>query len=234
MGKMLIQTNRMSKSFITEEVETTAVKNVTLNIMQGEFVAIMGPSGCGKTTLLNLLGLIDKPTSGTYSFNGISADHLSENRMTRIRRSNMGFIFQNYNLVDELNVVENVELPLIFQGVKRRERRERVSEILEGLKMSHRGSHYPQQLSGGQQQRIAFARAIVTHPSLLLADEPSGNLDSKHGLMLLDLLAEHNREGGTILMVTHSPKDASYAHRIIHLHDGEIKKQSQATEVIQL
>lgn len=226
MEKWLIQTERMTRSFITEEVETTAVSNISIDIKKGEFVAVMGPSGCGKTTLLNLLGLIDKPTSGTYSFNGTRVGSLSENGMTRIRRGNMGFIFQNYNLVDELNVVENVELPLIFQGVKRRERRERVSEILERLKMSHRGSHYPQQLSGGQQQRIAFARAIVTHPSLLLADEPSGNLDSKHGLMLLDLLDEHNREGGTIVMVTHSPKDASYAHRIIHLHDGEIKTRA--------
>lgn len=228
MEELLIQTDRLTRSYMTQEVETTAVRNVNLDIVKGEFVAVMGPSGCGKTTLLNLLGLIDRPTSGTYTFDGTGVGLLSEKRMTRIRRGNIGFIFQNYNLVDELNVVENVELPLIFMGVRTKERRQKVSEILDRLNMGHRGSYYPQQLSGGQQQRIAFARAIITQPTLLLADEPSGNLDSKHGLMLLDLLADHNRDGGTIVMVTHSPKDASYAHRIIHLHDGEIKMNHES------
>ena len=223
MGQIMIQTENLTKSFLTEEVETFAIRNITLKIEEGEFVAVMGPSGCGKTTLLNLLGLVDRPTSGSYSFNGGGTESLNENQMTRLRRGNMGFIFQNFNLVDELNVSENVELPLIFMGVRRKERKHRVAEILDRLKMGHRSSHYPQQLSGGQQQRVAFARAIVNQPSLLLADEPTGNLDSKNGWMMLDLLAEHNRDGGTIIMVTHSPKDASYAHRCIHLHDGQIK-----------
>lgn len=223
MGEILIETERLTKSFLSEEVETTAIRDINLKIDKGEFVAVMGPSGCGKTTLLNLLGLIDRPTSGSYTYNGGRANALNENQMTSLRRGNMGFIFQNFNLVDELNVAENVELPLIFMGVKRKERRNKVHEILDRLKMGHRSSHYPQQLSGGQQQRVAFARAIVNHPTLLLADEPTGNLDSKNGLMMLDLLAEHNRGGGTIIMVTHSPKDASYAHRRIHLHDGQIR-----------
>ena len=196
MGEILIQTENLTKSFLTEEVETTAIRNITLQIEKGEFVAVMGPSGCGKTTLLNLLGLIDGPTSGSYTYNGGRANSLNENQMTNLRRGNMGFIFQNFNLVDELNVVENVELPLIFMGVKRKERRNRVHEILDRLKMGHRSSHYPQQLSGGQQQRVAFARAIVNQPTLILADEPTGNLDSKNGLMMLDLLAEHNRGWG--------------------------------------
>ena len=222
MGEIFIQTNKLTKQFITEEVETTALRNVNLNIEKGEFVAIMGPSGCGKSTLLNLLGLIDRPTSGSFTVNGFEADSLSENRMTRIRRGHMGFVFQNFNLVEELNVSENVELPLIFMGMKRRARKERVAEILDHLKLGHRGRHYPQQLSGGQQQRVAFARAIVNQPLLLLADEPTGNLDSKNGTIILDLLTEHNRKGATVVMVTHSQKDASYAHRIIKLHDGAI------------
>lgn len=222
MEDMIIQTNNLSKQFITGEVETTAIRNINLSIEKGEFAAVMGPSGCGKSTLLNLLGLIDRPSSGSFSFNGYDSDSLSENRMTRIRRGNIGFVFQNFNLVDELNVFENVELPLIFMGTKRKERKERVSEILDNLKLGHRGRHYPQQLSGGQQQRIAFARAIITRPTLLLADEPTGNLDSKNGTAIMDLLTKHNRKGATVIMVTHSQKDASYAHRIINLHDGAI------------
>ena len=222
MGENFIQTNTLTKQYISEKVETTAIRNINLSIEKGEFVAIMGPSGCGKSTLLNLLGLIDRPSSGSFSVNGFEVDSLSENRMTRIRRGHMGFIFQNFNLVDELNVSENVELPLIFMGTKRRERKERVAEILDHLKLGHRGRHYPQQLSGGQQQRVAFARAIVNRPLLLLADEPTGNLDSKSGSVILDLLTEHNRNGATVVMVTHSQKDASYAHRIIQLHDGVI------------
>jgi len=222
MGEIFIQTNKLTKQFITEEVETTALRNVNLNIEKGEFVAIMGPSGCGKSTLLNMLGLIDRPTSGSFTVNGFEVDSLSENRMTRIRREHMGLVFQNFNLVEELNVSENVELPLIFMGMKRRARKERVAEILDHLKLGHRGRHYPQQLSGGQQQRVAFARAIVNQPLLLLADEPTGNLDSKNGTIILDLLTEHNRKGATVVMVTHSQQDASYAHRIIKLHDGAI------------
>ncbi len=222
METMFIQTKELSRSFVTEELETLAVRDATLEIQKGEFVAVMGPSGCGKTTLLNLLGLIDRPTSGDYSLEGKMMNGLSENQCTRIRRGNMGFIFQNFNLVDELNVMENVELPLVFMGVKRRERRERSMEILDRLKMSHRSKHYPQKLSGGQQQRVAFARAVVNDPLLLLADEPTGNLDSRSGIAMMDLLEERNREGGTIVMVTHSLKDASYAHRIIRMHDGEI------------
>jgi putative ABC transport system ATP-binding protein len=218
----MIQTHSLTRSFVTDEIETTALKNVSLEIEKGEFVAIMGPSGCGKTTLLNLLGLIDRPSSGSYEFSGIPTEGLSENKMTRLRRGNMGFIFQNYNLVEELNVTENVELPLIFTGMHRKERRQRVQEILDRLKISHRATHYPRQLSGGQQQRVAFARSIVNRPMLLLADEPTGNLDSRNGALLLDLLNEYNRTGGTIVMVTHSLKDASYAHRILRLRDGII------------
>jgi putative ABC transport system ATP-binding protein len=219
---MMIQTIELNRSYFTEEVETRAVQGVSLEIEKGEFVAVMGPSGCGKTSLLNLLGLIDQPSSGVYSLDGKEVSGLSEGLCTRIRRGNIGFIFQNFNLVDELNVFENVELPLVFMGMKRRERRERAMETLEKLKMGHRAHHYPQKLSGGQQQRIAFARAIVNKPGLLLADEPTGNLDSKNGVILMELLTEHNRDGGTIVMVTHSNKDASYTHRIINMSDGKI------------
>ena len=222
MGEPIIQTNKLTKQYFSEEVETIAIRNINLSIEKGEFAAIMGPSGCGKSTLLNLLGLIDRPSSGSLSFNGNKSESLSENRMTRIRRGNMGFVFQNFNLVDELNVFENVELPLIFMGEKRGERKELVAEILDQLKLGHRGRHYPQQLSGGQQQRVAFARAIVNKPLLLLADEPTGNLDSKNGSVILDLLTQHNRSGTTVVLVTHSQKDASYAHRIIKLQDGAV------------
>ena len=222
MDEVLIRTKDLTRRFQTEDVETTAIRDVSLEIDKGEFVAVMGPSGCGKTTLLNLLGLIDRPSSGDYRYNGEQVTRLTEDQMTGIRRGNMGFIFQNYNLVDELNVAENVELPLVFAGIRRRERRQKVMEILRQLKISHRSSHYPQHLSGGQQQRVAFARAIVNQPGLILADEPTGNLDSKNGTMMLDLLADYNRMGTTIIMVTHSGKAASYAHRIINLHDGSI------------
>ena len=218
----MIKTQDLTRTFVTDEMETAALRNIKLDIEKGEFVAIMGPSGCGKSTLLNILGLIDRPSSGSYTFNGISSDAFSEKKMTRLRRGNMGFIFQNYNLVEELNIVENVELPLIFEGKKRKERRQRVNEILDRLKISHRARHYPRQLSGGQQQRVAFARAIVNQPLLLLADEPTGNLDSKNGSLMMDLLTEHMHSGGTIVMVTHSSKDASYAHRIVKMRDGRI------------
>jgi putative ABC transport system ATP-binding protein len=222
MEEILIQTESLTRSYLSEDLETTAVRNASLRISQGEFVAVMGPSGCGKTTLLNMLGLIDRPSSGAYSFQGTKVNGLSENQLTRMRRGHMGFIFQNYNLVEELNVQENIELPLIFMGVNRKERRRRSSEILDSLKLGHRSSHYPTQLSGGQQQRVAFARAIINQPQLILADEPTGNLDSRNSVMMMDLLTEHNRQGGTLIMVTHSQKDASYAHRIIKLLDGEI------------
>ena len=219
---MLIQTEELTRSYRSEEVETLAVKNVSIEIEKGEFLAVMGPSGCGKTTLLNLLGLIDRASSGQYIFQGSEVNGLSENQNTRTRRGKIGFIFQNFNLVDELNVRDNVELPLVFMGMKRKERRERSMDILDRLKLSHRAKHYPQKLSGGQQQRAAFARAIVNDPLLLLADEPTGNLDSKNGIAMMDLLEERNRVGSTIVMVTHSERDASYAHRIINMHDGEI------------
>jgi len=222
MENYLIKTDQLSRKYLSEEVETTAVKSVSLRIKEGDFLSVMGPSGCGKSTLLNLLGLIDRPDSGEYRFNGTAVSSLSENQLTGLRRGNMGFIFQNYNLVDELSVIENVELPLVFMGVRRRERRDRVMEILDRLKMGHRSKHHPTQLSGGQQQRVAFARAVVNKPILLLADEPTGNLDSRNGTLMMELLTDHNRLGGTVVMVTHSLKDASYSHRIVNLRDGTI------------
>lgn len=217
---MLIQANKIIKRFYSEDIETTALRNVNLTIEKGEFIAIMGPSGCGKSTLLNILGLLELPDSGSYTFDGKEMTVFNEKERTFIRRGKIGFVFQNFNLVDELNVRENVELPLVFTGVSRKERNKRVAEILSKLKMGHRMSYHPQQLSGGQQQRIAFARAVIGSPELILADEPTGNLDSKNGIQVLNLLSEYNRNGTTIIMVTHSPRDASYAHRIIHMHDG--------------
>lgn len=222
MADYIIQSTDLEKKYFTGEMETTAVRNINLKIEKGEFVAVTGPSGCGKTTLLNLLGLIDRPSAGHFTLNGFESGSLSDRKMTRIRRGHLGFIFQNYNLVEELTVSENVELPLIFMGAKRKDRKERVSGILEQLKLGHRSRHYPQQLSGGQQQRVAFARAIINDPLLILADEPTGNLDSNNGTMIMDLLNEHNRNGSTVIMVTHSQKIASYAHRIIRLLDGTI------------
>jgi putative ABC transport system ATP-binding protein len=223
MDEILIQSSNLTKVFTTKEVETPALRNINLSIEQGEFLAVMGPSGCGKSTLLNLLGLIDRPTSGNFSFKGNNTSSLSEKKMTRFRRDHLGYIFQSFNLVDELSVSENVELPLIFKGTGRKERKRLVAQVLDHLKLGHRGRHYPRQLSGGQQQRVAVARAIVNKPEVLLADEPTGNLDSKNGILIMDLLTELNRAGMTVVMVTHSHKDASYAHRIIHLHDGEIQ-----------
>ncbi len=228
MERKLIETDGLTRTYLAGEVETTAVRTVSIRVDEGEYVAIMGPSGCGKSTLLNLLGLIDRPDSGDYYFNGKLVNSLSENQLTGLRRGNMGFIFQNYNLVEELSVIENVELPLIFMGVKRKERRERAMGILEQLKIGHRSRHHPPQLSGGQQQRVAFARAVVNDPVLLLADEPTGNLDSGNSTLMMELLDDHNRRGGTIVMVTHSLKDASYAHRIINLRDGAIVNNKQS------
>ena len=218
----MIEINNLSKVFRTSEVETVALNRVNLEVKEGEFVAIMGPSGCGKSTLLNILGLLDNPTEGSYRLLGQEVAQLQEKERTRMRKGKLGFVFQSFNLIDELNVFENVELPLTYLGVSASERKERVNEILKRMNISHRAKHMPQQLSGGQQQRVAIARALITHPKLILADEPTGNLDSKNGTEVMELLTELNKEGTTILMVTHSQHDASYAHRTIHLFDGSI------------
>jgi len=218
----MIKTNDLTKIFRTEEVETTALNKVTLHVKEGEYVAVMGPSGCGKSTLLNILGLLDNPTSGSYIFNGTEVANLKERDRTIFRKGNIGFVFQSFNLIDELNVFENVELPLIYLKMKTSERKKRVEDVLERMKIGHRAKHFPQQLSGGQQQRVAIARAVVANPKLILADEPTGNLDSKNGIEVINLLTELNKEGTTIIMVTHSDRDASYAHRIVNLFDGQI------------
>ncbi|MGA2406442.1 MAG: ABC transporter ATP-binding protein [Bacteroidales bacterium] len=218
----MIKTNDLTKIFRTEEVETTALNKVTLNVNEGEYVAVMGPSGCGKSTLLNILGLLDNPTSGSYVFNGTEVANLKERDRTIFRKGNIGFVFQSFNLIDELNVYENVELPLIYLKMKTSDRKKRVEDVLERMKIGHRAKHFPQQLSGGQQQRVAIARAVVANPKLILADEPTGNLDSKNGIEVINLLTELNKEGTTIIMVTHSDRDAGYAHRIMNLFDGQI------------
>jgi putative ABC transport system ATP-binding protein len=218
----MIKTNDLTKIFRTEEVETTALNKVNLHVKEGEYVAVMGPSGCGKSTLLNILGLLDNPTSGSYIFNGTEVAKLKERDRTMFRKGNIGFVFQSFNLIDELNVYENVELPLIYLKMKSGERKKRVEEVLERMKIGHRAKHFPQQLSGGQQQRVAIARAVVANPRLILADEPTGNLDSKNGLEVINLLTELNKDGTTIIMVTHSDHDAGYAHRIVNLFDGHI------------
>ena len=217
----MIKIENLSKVFRTEEVETTALNNVSLEVKKGEFVAIMGPSGCGKSTLLNIIGLLDNPTDGKYYFDGEEVGHLKEKQRTQVRKGNIGFVFQSFNLIDELNVYENVELPLIYLK-KTSEKKEIVSHILDRMNISHRAKHFPQQLSGGQQQRVAIARAVVASPKLILADEPTGNLDSRNGTEVMNLLTELNQEGTTIIMVTHSQHDASYAHRVINLFDGQI------------
>jgi len=218
----MIKTNDLTKIFKTEEVETTALNKVTLNVKEGEYVAVMGPSGCGKSTLLNILGLLDNPTSGSYIFNGTEVANLKERDRTIFRKGNIGFVFQSFNLIDELNVYENVELPLIYLKMKTSDRKKQVEEVLERMKIGHRAKHFPQQLSGGQQQRVAIARAVVANPKLILADEPTGNLDSKNGIEVINLLTELNKEGTTIIMVTHSDRDAGYAHRIVNLFDGQV------------
>ena len=218
----MIKTEKLSMLFTTEEVQTKALNDVTLQVEQGEFVAIMGPSGCGKSTLLNILGTLDSPTSGSYFFEGKQVDKMTENQLTALRKGNLGFIFQSFNLIDELTVYENVELPLVYLGMKTLQRKERVNKVLEKVNLLHRANHYPQQLSGGQQQRVAIARAVVASPKLILADEPTGNLDSRNGTEVMNLLTELNQEGTTIIMVTHSQHDASYAHRVINLFDGQI------------
>ena len=218
----MIKVTNLSKVFRTEEIETTALNEVSFEINEGEFVAIMGPSGCGKSTLLNILGLLDNPTGGSYELLGQEVANLKERERTKFRKGNLGFVFQSFNLIDELNVFENVELPLKYLNIGAAERKQRVTEILKRMNISHRSHHFPQQLSGGQQQRVAIARAVVSNPKLVLADEPTGNLDSKNGKEVMDLLTGLNSEGTTIVMVTHSQKDASVAQRIINLFDGRI------------
>jgi len=218
----MIKTIELTKVFRTDEVETTALNKVNLEISNGEFVAIMGPSGCGKSTLLNILGLLDNPTGGQLFFMDNEVSRYTERNRTNLRKSNIGFVFQSFNLIDELNVFENVELPLLYQKVSSGDRKKRVEEVLDRMKISHRKKHFPQQLSGGQQQRVAIARAVVSKPKLILADEPTGNLDSSNGEEVMNLLSELNQEGTTVIMVTHSPTDADKAHRIIQLFDGHI------------
>lgn len=218
----MIKTVELTKIFRTDEVETTALNKVNLDIEQGEFVAIMGPSGCGKSTLLNILGLLDNPSGGQLIFLDNDVSKFTERNRTNLRKSNIGFVFQSFNLIDELNVFENVELPLLYQKVSAGERKRKVEEVLDRMKIAHRKKHFPQQLSGGQQQRVAIARAVVSSPKLILADEPTGNLDSANGEEVMALLSELNQEGTTVIMVTHSATDADKAHRVIQLFDGHI------------
>ena len=218
----MIKTEKLQKIFKTEEVETWALHNVTLEIKEGEFVAIMGPSGCGKSTLLNILGLLDNPTNGVYTLNGEDVSKYTEAQRTNLRKGVIGFVFQSFNLIDELNVYENIELPLLYMGVPKEERKQRVEEAMKRMDISHRVKHFPQQLSGGQQQRVAIARAVVANPKIILADEPTGNLDSKNGKEVMDLLTQLNKEGTTVVMVTHSQHDAGYATRTINLFDGQV------------
>lgn len=218
----MIKTVALEKIFRTEEVETLALNKVSIEVKEGEFVAIMGPSGCGKSTLLNILGLLDNLTSGEYYLNGIEVSRYTEAQRTKLRKGIIGFVFQSFNLIDELNVYENIELPLLYMGVSAAERKKKVQEAMERMAIVHREKHFPQQLSGGQQQRVAIARAVVANPKLILADEPTGNLDSKNGQEVMNLLSELNKEGTTIVMVTHSQHDAGFASRTINLFDGQV------------
>ncbi len=218
----MIKIEKLTKVFRTEDIETYALNGVDINVKKGEFVAIMGPSGCGKSTLLNIVGLLDNPSDGSYQFGGTEVAKLQEKDRTVFRKGNIGFVFQSFNLIDEFTVFENVELPLIYLKMSASERKKRVEEVLQRMKIGHRIKHYPQQLSGGQQQRVAIARAVVANPDLVLADEPTGNLDTKNGLEVMNLLTELNQEGATIIMVTHSDRDAGFAHRTINLLDGEV------------
>lgn len=218
----MIKTENLQKVFRTDEVETWALNNITLEIKEGEFTAIMGPSGCGKSTLLNIVGLLDNPTGGKYFLNGTDVSSFTESQRTNLRKGVIGFVFQSFNLIDELNVFENIELPLLYMGVSASERKKKVEAAMERMQISHRVKHFPLQLSGGQQQRVAIARAVVANPKLILADEPTGNLDSRNGKEVMDLLTELNNDGTTIVMVTHSQHDAGYAGRIINLFDGQL------------
>jgi putative ABC transport system ATP-binding protein len=226
--KVMIKIENLKKVFRTEEIETVALNEVSLEVNEGEFIAIMGPSGCGKSTLLNILGLLDNPTSGTYYLAGKEVGHLKEKDRTQARKGTIGFVFQSFNLIEEMSVFENVELPLVYMKVSKSERKKRVEEALRRMNISHRAKHFSNQLSGGQQQRVAIARAVVANPKLILADEPTGNLDSKNGRDVMDLLSELNKEGTTIVMVTHSQHDASFSHRIVNLFDGQIVAEVQS------
>ena len=220
--KRMIKTENLQKVFRTDEVETWALNNVSIEVKEGEFVAIMGPSGCGKSTLLNILGLLDNPTGGKYYLNGVEVGSYTESQRTSLRKGVIGFVFQSFNLIDELNVYENIELPLLYLGVPSAERKRKVEAAMERMGITHRAKHFPQQLSGGQQQRVAIARAVVSGPKLILADEPTGNLDSKNGWEVMELLTELHKEGTTIVMVTHSQHDAGFADRVINLFDGQV------------
>ena len=222
----MIKSKNLKKIYTTEDVETTALDNVNLDIKSGEYVAIMGPSGCGKSTLLNILGMLDKPSDGQYFFLDEEVSKHSERQRAHLRKENIGFVFQSFNLIDELTVFENVELPLLYLGYSSAERKERVSEVLEQMEIMPRKNHFPQQLSGGQQQRVAVGRAVISKPKLILADEPTGNLDSAHGEEVMKLMSELHESGTTIIMVTHSPAYAEYSHRIIHLFDGHIVSEN--------
>ena len=226
-GADMMRLQNIKKVFRTEEIDTWALREVSLEVKEGEFVAIMGPSGCGKTTLLNIMGLLDTPTEGTYKLNGEDVSQLTERERTNIRKGMIGFVFQSFNLIDELDVYENVELPLLYMGVPARERKKRVTEILDRMAMSHRRKHFPCQLSGGQQQRVAVARAVVANPKIILADEPTGNLDSKNSKEVMDLLCQLHDQGTTIVMVTHSQHNASFADRILNLYDGQIVEHAE-------
>ena len=225
MEENIIQTINLHKDFVTEEVRTLAVNGVNIEVKRGEFVAIMGPSGCGKTTLLNMLGLLETPTEGQYLLCGKDVSTLTESEQSTMRKGLIGFVFQSFNLIDDLNVEENITMPLLYMGVPRNERRERVAEAMRRMDITHRAKHYPRQLSGGQQQRVAIARAVVMQPQIILADEPTGNLDSHNGHEVMELLSQLHREGTTIVMVTHSKHDAGYAERIINLYDGRIVEE---------
>ena len=227
MEKM-IKTENIRKVFRTEDVETWALNGVDIEVATGEFVAIMGPSGCGKSTLMNILGLLDSPTEGSYCLNGTDVALFGEDERTALRKGVIGFVFQSFNLIDDLNVYENIELPLLYMGVPKKERKKRVEEAMERMDIAHRAGHFPQQLSGGQQQRVAIARAVVTNPKIIFADEPTGNLDSRNGIEVMELLKQLNGEGTTVVMVTHSLRDASYAGRVINMFDGQV-----ATEIHQ-
>jgi len=217
----MIKISELEKVYRTEEVETVALNKLSIEVKEGEFVAVMGPSGCSKSTLLNILGMLDDPDAGSFMFNGTEVAHFNERKRADLRKNNIGFVFQSFNLIDELTVFENVELPLIYTGVKSADRKKRVEQVLDKVQIMHRRNHYPQQLSGGQQQRVAVARAVVNHPKLILADEPTGNLDSNNGNDVMQLLTELNEQGTTIVMVTHSEHDARYSHRIIRMLDGQ-------------
>lgn len=223
----MLEIQKLSKVFRTEEIETVALNEIDLKVNDGEFIAVMGPSGCGKSTLLNIIGLLDNPTRGKYFLGGKEVGNLKEKERTQARKGNIGFVFQSFNLIEEMTVYENVELPLIYLNLKKSERKKRVEEVLKKMNISHRSGHFPNQLSGGQQQRVAIARAVVAEPKLILADEPTGNLDSKNGADVMNLLIQLNQEGATIVMVTHSQHDASFAHRIVNLFDGKVVTETK-------